>query len=708
MSRTATVALLAAAVLLAAALVPATPAHAGQQAADRIDVLTVEDGDPARLVFAAPPQLATRTLTDGDLDVQVAGEARQARLQRLSANDLEVAVVVDTTLGADDLRALQAAVVEFALALPQGAALRIVDAEGTATEPAPVPGPAIAAIRTLRAGTGDDLSAAVAATTGLLDASPAGRTALLVLGRDLSQRMDPVDDRPFGSLSYLVTIGGDTAGMLGPRAGGHGVAVDGTAGVPAATDTIAGDLRSLYLVEIPGAGGRDVTLRIAADEGTTAETTVGLDPDRLRPVPADAAAAPEAEAAPDQEAEAQPQAAPDDPAAAGDAPAGGWLPWVLLAGALGAAAVAFVLWRTLDRTPAVPAPSLPVQPPPPPLPVQPVGPTRRRPGQAPPRPQRPIAKLAPETREVLARAHLGLRTLALASRDVAEILPDHMFRLSEARASAALEGHDASLEAVLLAMLRLDGAPASTGGATAALVQRAADALSTGWEHTAQLRSAPPAVVEINTLLRGRPARGDQRDRPVTPVRALNPLVEIGIEHMVLAAQSEEHAGLVARAVTAVDIMRAARLARPVLALSPFLLTDVARYRAACSADPAEPAPRDDWLQFLCDGIVQCSRHAADQLTRLRRLRARYRDAAPDVATARLIDVLLARPVLDATLLAQRLALPHEQATGAAEAAQAAGWLHPHPDDARAWRAGEVLDVFTAPAHVTTGSRQPA
>jgi hypothetical protein len=683
------------ALLLTAAALPA-PAAGTSAPPDDLEILAVDANEPVRIVFSAPSPLATRTLTTADLDVRVDGQAQRGTLRRLSANDLEVAVVVDTTLDAGALRTLQSAIAELALELPQGAAMRIIDAEGDSAEPAAVPGPAIAAIRGLRVGGDDGIRGAVERAGALLDESTRSRTALFVIGRDLTGRIGAVDDRPLDSLTYLVSIadGGDVASLLGPGAAGRALAVPAADDVLAATGEVAADLRSLYLVEIPQTTptAQTVTLAMATGDGATSGVTVDLDPGTRQPSLTDPAAG-------------RPPPAPDDVGAVRDDGAvdGTWLPWLVLSGLLIVALAVVGLWHAVRPT-GRPAGTLPVRPAAP-LPEQPMSPVRprpRRPGEKPARPQRPIAKLAPETRVALARAHLGLRRLALASRDTSDIVPDAMFRLSEARASAALDGHDHTLGMVLLSLVTGDGDPG------AALVRRAADALSTGWQHTERRRSAPPAVVEINALLHGQTANGhDRQGRPVTPVRALNPLVEIGLEHMVLAAQSEQDAGMVARAVTAVDIMRAARLARPVLTISPYLLSDAERYRAACAADPTADTERDDWLQFLCDAITRRSHVSVEQLNRLRRIRGRYRDAAADLHASRLVDVLLGCPMVDTALIARHLAIPGDHAEQVAATARQAGWLAPHPGDDRVWVADDVFDVFASTADVTTETHQP-
>jgi hypothetical protein len=655
---------------------------------DDLEIFAVEDGEPARILFSAPSGLATRTLTADDLDVRVDGEPQPARLQRLSADDLQIAVVMDTTLDVNELRELQAAVVELALTLPQGATMRLIDAVGNVSDPAPVPGPAIAAIRALRPGTNNDIAAAVHQATALLDESSAGTSALLVVGRDLATRLDVVDERPLQSVSYLISIGsGRAADRLGPRTGGEAVAVDNAGDVLAVTDDIARDLSSLYVAEVsvPEGSTRAITFALATEEGGTRPITLALNPDSLQPAPAEPAdrERPDTDTAaqPDTDAreEPAPSRASDSGATSGTAR---WLPWLAAAAVLIALIAAIALW--LPRVLRRPAPTEP-EPLPPALPT---GPRHRRAEQGPSPPQRPIAKLAPETRQALAGAYRGLRRLAVASRDAAGIVPDDLFRLTEARASAALDGHDQPLDVVLYAALSADGADAGSS-----MVRRAATALSQGWQHTSRQASAPPAVVELNTSRRG---TGGERRGTVAPVRALDPLVEIGLEHMVLAAKPDEHAALAARAVTVVDVMRAARLARPVLTLSPFLLTDVNRYRAACRADPVDAENRDDWLQFLFDGIARRAYVAVDQLGQLQRLRLRWRHTAPNPLCARLVDLLLTDPVIDTPQIAQRLALSQDQADAMVATAQAARWLEPYPDDDRVLVAVGVMDVFTS------------
>jgi hypothetical protein len=666
-----------------------------------VDAGITDTGSDARVLFSSPSGLATRTLTDEDVEIQVDGEPQAARVRRLSASDLEIALIIDTAAATDELRTLQAAAVEFALTLPQGATMRIVDAAGNVSRTAPVPGPAIAAIRALRSETSDDIAAAVGEATSVLDASPRGRTALLVVGRDLANRLDVVDDRSLRSLSYLISIGSDQAtdSLLGPRAPGETHSVNAPGEVLAVTDDIARDLRMLYVAQVTvPAGAQAITFAINAQEGASPATTLALDAGSLRPAtvtPGTAeqpdAGQPDGEQQPDAAGppvERQPEARQPQAPSSGDAGTDEWAYWWLALIGAAVAVIAVLGLRALlgRRTSAalpVPLPPLP--------PARIEAPQRRRATQSASESQRPIVKLEPETRQALARAHHGLRQLALASREAVNIVSDDLFRLTEARASAALSGYDRPLATSLHAAVSNETERGSV------VVQRAAKALSAGWQHTARQKSAPPAVVEMNALLSGNSHSRTSNRRtpvPVAPVRALNPLVDIGLEHMVLVAQPDEYAALAARAVTVVDIMRAARLARPVLAISPYLLTDVERYRAACRADPADAMAREAWLEFLCDGIAERSYIAIDQLHRLRRLRAQFRDSAPNMLAVRLLDLLLAHPVVTAPFIAKRLVVPEDQAHAATAAAEDAGWLTPYPNDADAWVADDVLDVF--------------
>jgi hypothetical protein len=318
---------------------------------------------------------------------------------------------------------------------------------------------------------------------------------------------------------------------------------------------------------------------------------------------------------------------------------------------------------------------------------------------------RPIAKLSTSTREALAHAHLGLRRLALASREAADSVPDDMFRLTEALASVALTGPRVDVDDVLVARMAADEADGDVG-----LVLRTATALSTGWQHTARRTSAPPPVIEINAVLTGTtpnsPRKGPQR--PVAPVRALNPLVEIGLEHIVLAGRPGDDSDLVARAVTAVDIMRAARLARPALTVSPWLLTERRRYVSCLDADLGDPQQRDDWLELLCSSVARGATESAERMRRLDRLRTRYRERSPDTRALPLIDLLLSHPVLDLDLVTRRLSTSPDTAQLLLSTVFESGWLQPHDRLPDTWVASQVVSLFTDGADARERTSQPA
>jgi hypothetical protein len=715
---------------------------------DELEILAVRDGEPAEVLFAAPARMMMQTLTGQDVVASVDGSEQPVRLQRLGATDLEVAVVADTTLPQAEVRRMQGAIVELALNLPQGATMRLIDAEGDATEPAAVPGPAIAQVRGLGFDTGGDMQQAVDQGAGLLDGSTQDRTALLVMGRDLDQRLQPIDGQPLTRTTYVVNVdgAGDDDGLLGPQAAGTVVTVDDIADVLPATDEMSQDLRNLYRAEIamPDPDAQALTLSIPAAGDDASSRTVVLDPDSIRPAEVDPA--PAGADAPE-----------DGGDAAAPAPAGGRTdPGATLRDILAPAAIAGValivlalLWLLVRRvgrrarrwrrrtTPTAATPD--------PLPdaatadatdttaVPDAGPTAatapddgprrdvadpgdlgraagaaataRRP-HAPPGPRtRPIAKLSTSTREALAHTHLGLRRLALASREAADSVPDDMFRLTEALASVALSGQRVDLDDLLVARMTVDEADGAVG-----LALRTATALSTGWQHTARRKSAPPPVIEINTVLTGSAPNGPRKgpQRPVAPVRALNPLVEIGLEHIVLAGRPGDDSDLVARAVTAVDIMRAARLARPALVMSPWLLTDPHRYRSCLGADLSDPQQRDEWLEFLCASIARGATESAERMRRLDRLRRRYRERSADTRVLPLIDLLLSHPVLDADLVTRRLSTSHDTAQLLLSTVFESGWLQPHRRKPDTWVADQVLALFTDAADADDRTSQPA
>lgn len=673
-------------------LAPATPAY-GQSTPDvapldEMDVLAVRTGEPTEVLFAAPARLMTRTLTSDDVTATVDGIEQAVRLQRLLAADLELVVAVDTTVDADTLLRLQSAIVELALNLPPGATMQIVDGTGRAAGPAAVPGPAIAQIQQLQPTSDDNLQRAVDEAQTLLNRSTQDRTALLVVGSDLASRLEPVDDLPLETtVAYIVSIGPGDDRLLGPTAGGTVLSADDVGGVLPAVDKMSVDLRNLYRAEVPGvaSGASTLTLEIPGDSSDPARTTVALDPDSVRPVEAepaeapDPAGAPDAEGPPDTADTAGPVADPGDRVGLPLILAPLVIAIVVLAG-LALLRAASNRRRRARRTSAELATD-----------DRPLTTPEAPRGETPPRTTRPIAKLAPETREALAQAHLGLRRLAKTSRTLADHVPDDLFRLSEARASVDLGGRDVPLGAALAAGL-------STGTPTGdlALVGRAATALSTGWQHTAMRKATPPPVVEINAVLTGRAPNGttSRPQRPVAPVRALNPLVEIGLEHIVLAARTEPDSAMVARAVTTVDVGRAGRLPKPFLTLSPRLLQEAETYRAAVEADLNDPVERDRWLQLLCACVALAAADCADQVTRLDRLRARYREQADDARMLPLIDLLMARPVVDADVVRRQLSVSESAATQLLSDASDAGWLSPHGHLPDAVVAEQVTKLF--------------
>ena len=724
--------LLMVALLVAVAVAPATATTQTMvDPVDQFEVLGVRADESAEVLFAAQDRLMTQLLTDDDIVVRVDGEATPTQLQRLSATDLDLAVVIDTTVSLEALRAIQGAVVQLALELPRGATMRIATAEGEVAPPAAVPGPAIAQIRQLTSGVRDDLQLGVTRATAELDRTERDRTALLVIGRDLGRRLQPIDDQPFSRLVHVVdiTAAESPVELLGSRVAGRVITVEDVDAMLSATDEMSHDVRNLYhvKVDLPDRDAQTLTLQIPAADSTAPTRTVALDPDRIQPLePGPQAVSADAGGGPADEGAATPSAGVSLPDVS--------RPEAVAATIAAAALVVLsLLWQVVRQRRNRPRPlhrrqrsAASAAPTPPTSDAQSAPDTTDAPGphdaddgafrthaggsdrevwtvQDPGGHRawsnggaesvaRPIAKPNPQTREALAHAHLGLRRLALASRAVAAAVPDDLFSLAEARASVALSRQDLDLEEVLT------GALSEEEDADIDLVQRTATALSIAWQHTDSPSSAPPPVVEIDAVL-SRVTVGRSRhaaQRPVVPVRALNPLIAIGLEHLVLANQPDRDSQLVARAVTAVDVMRAARLARPVLALSPCLLDDRARYRASLEADLTDTEQRDRWLEFLCRCIARGATQSVDRLAKLDRLRTRYCQRTTDARALPLIDLLLSQPIIDAALVASRLRIPRETAEELVSTATAAGWLRPFAARPDTWIADQVLSLFTS------------
>lgn len=735
--------LLTVAVLVAVAVAPATATTQTEvDPLDQFEVLGVRADESAEVLFAARDRLLTQLLTDDDIVARVDGEATPTVLQRLPATDLDLAVVIDTTVSLKALRAIQGSVVQLAVDLPEDATMRIATAEGEIAPPAAVPGPAIEQIRQLTSGAGDDLQRGVARAIAELDRTERGRAALLVIGSDLGRRLEPIHGQPFDRLVYVVDITATElpVELLGSGVAGRVITVEEPNAIVSATDEMSHDVRNLYhvTVELPHRDAQTLTLQVPAADRTAPTKTVALDPDRIRP-PAPAPDAVGADAGDD---------AADDGAATPSVDVS--LPDVSRPEAVAAtvAAVALLalwsLWQIMRRSnrqrrwhrrkrSAASAQLAPPTSDAQPGPVAADSPrphhvdddanrthadeTDREASTVPDRGgrrawadggaesvARPIAKLSPQAREALAHAHLGLRRLALASRAAAAGVPDDLFRLAEARASVALSRQDLDLEEVLT------GALSDEEDADIDLVQRAATALSTGWQHTASPSSAPPPVVEIDAVLTGASVGRSRHaaQRPVVPVRALNPLVEISLEHVVLANQPDRGSQLVARAVTTVDVMRAARLARPVLAISPCLLDDQARYQASLEADLMDTEQRDYWLEFLCGCIARGATQSADRLAKLDRLRTRYCQHTTDARALPLIDLLLSQPIIDTALVASRLRISKETAGELVSTATVAGWLRPFAARPDTWTADQVLTLFTSTPETRNRTSQSA
>jgi hypothetical protein len=725
------------AVLALAVLTPGRAAEVDRTPADgATDILGVHGGDDGvQALFAAPAELAAETLTADDVTVRVDGEPHQVQLRRLAATAVEIAVVVDTAVPIEELRDMQSAVAELAFDLPQDATARIVDATGAASEPSDGPAAAIAEIGRLRPETTDDLQGAVDRSVQLLDRSTQERTALVVVGRDLDSRLRPIAEQPFRRTVHVITVdadqGVDQQPLLGPRSSGTVRAVGDVTGVRPAVDEVGQDLRATYQAEVVAPSvrledGQTLTVEVPTASGEAAAATVTIADGGITHETAGLAASGDggdATAAADDEVRVEDRAA--IAAAAGDdAPVSQPLASVAdrlarSARPLAMAVIALVvlvavglaarrLWYMVDRAPllyrsrqwarAMMTPPVRRRRRPPPEPAEePVAAASgtRRPRGPSTHPARPIAKLSDETHEALAQAHLSLRRLALASRRAADTVPDDLFRLAEAQASVALSGPTVDTVDVVTAAL-----PAAESSEDAQRVRRAAQALETGWQQTARRASGTAAVSQIGAAVTGIAPNGSHPapQRPAAPVRALNPLVQVGLDHIALAGRSGRDSAVIARAVTAVDIMRAARLARPVLIVSPGLLSNRHRYGAALDSDLVDPGQRDAWLGLLCESITRGAADSADRIGRLTRLRTRHREQARDSRALPLVDLLLACPVIDFDMVTDRLTVPPDAAEHMVRTVVDAGILTRHDRVADAWVAPEVLAVFAEAA----------
>lgn len=276
----ATCALLVCALPPAAATPTAAPPTGTQDGADRTPnsgIFAVDAGPPARIMFSPARRVPAR-----DVSATVDGAPRDVALRRLRTDRLAVGVVADTTLGEPDMATLRTALAEFVRGLPRRASVQLVDASGRSSGPPSPPNQALARLRTLRAGTDDDLRSAVSATRRRLEQSDRNMTLMVVAGTDLHRRLPSVSGRRLTNLTWLVDIGSDPAApQLGQRATGTVIEVDNTGGVLAVLNDLNLRLRSLYRAEVAVDDPQTTTLTLQV--GDSAPATLRLDPDSRRP-----------------------------------------------------------------------------------------------------------------------------------------------------------------------------------------------------------------------------------------------------------------------------------------------------------------------------------------------------------------------------------------------------------------------------------------
>ena len=156
--------------------------------------------------------------------------------------------------------------------------------------------------------------------------------------------------------------------------------------------------------------------------------------------------------------------------------------------------------------------------------------------------------------------------------------------------------------------------------------------------------------------------------------------------------------GRVGRLLIVLFLIDRARLARPVLYLSPYLERHRDTYIRHLQAIHEHGDP-DPWIGFFCQGVAEQAGDAVRRARRLVELREDYRRRVPAQANAQaLIDVLFATPVLTSRLVERHLDVTRPTSLRLLQQFATAGVLLPRPPGPRGqhrWQADEIVDALT-------------
>ena len=213
----------------------------------------------------------------------------------------------------------------------------------------------------------------------------------------------------------------------------------------------------------------------------------------------------------------------------------------------------------------------------------------------------------------------------------------------------------------------------------------------------------PPPAPETKEALRS--LESYLHDRSGLP-----PLIRLGLIHYQFEAIHPflDGNGRVGRLLTTLLLCAWGLLPQPLLYLSAYFEAHRQAYYDHLLA-VSERGAWEEWLRFFLRGVRQQSGDAVLRARRLQQLREEYRQRLQGARAAarllRMVDLLLARPIVSIPQAAQALGVSHQSAGRYVEALQAAGILREITGRARdrAYRADALLEAITAPTACSDG-----
>ncbi len=184
----------------------------------------------------------------------------------------------------------------------------------------------------------------------------------------------------------------------------------------------------------------------------------------------------------------------------------------------------------------------------------------------------------------------------------------------------------------------------------------------------------------------------------------LPPLVRLGLIHYQFEAIHPflDGNGRVGRLLITLLLCAWGLLPQPLLYLSAYFEAQRQAYYNHLLA-VSERGAWEAWLRFFLRGVKQQSTDAVLRARRLQQLREQYRERLQGARAAarllRMVDLLLARPIVSIPQAAQALGVSHQSASRYVEALQAAGIVREVTGRARdrAYCADAVLEAISEP-----------